>query len=144
VPNSKAAGSLPAGGAAWTFGGQPVPTAPRADFEDPAPADALASVFPVEKINGPVLVICGGHDIVWDSCPFSDAIIARLDAHHDPFPHTELSYPLAGHAVGSADCCFSALDAAYDPFGGTAFANAQAAEQAHAGLLAFLAQLTVE
>jgi dienelactone hydrolase len=143
VPNSKAIGSLPSGGAAWTIGGKPVPTAPRTDAFEANPADAPASVFAVEKIKGPVLVICGGHDIIWDSCEFSHAIIARLDAHHDPFPHKELSYPLAGHAVGSADCCYSTIASAYIPYGGTVLGNAQASVQAHAQVLSYLAQLTV-
>ncbi len=89
-------------------------------------------------------MICGGHDIVWHSCDFSAAIIARLDAHHDPFPHTKLTYPLAGHAVGSAACCYSAIEAAYSPFGGTVLGNAQATEQAHAEVLAYLAQLRLD
>jgi pimeloyl-ACP methyl ester carboxylesterase len=143
VPNSKAGGSLPGDGAAWTLGGQPVPYASRHDFEDPTPADAPASVFAVEKINGPVLVICGGHDAMWNSCDFSDAIMARLNTYHDPFPHQDLKYPLAGHAVGSALCCYSVLDAAYSSLGGTAFANGEASEQAHTELLAYLARLTV-
>jgi hypothetical protein len=88
-------------------------------------------------------VLCGGHNLVWDSCGFSDAIMARLDAHHDTFPHAELRYPEAGHYVGAAECCYNALPLALVPYGSTVLANAQASEQAHAELLAYLAQLTV-
>jgi pimeloyl-ACP methyl ester carboxylesterase len=143
VPDSKAIESLPPGGAAWTLGGKAVPTAPAFDFNVATPTDAPDSVFAVEKINGPVLVICGERDYIWHSCEFSDAITARLAANHDPFPHTELRYPEAGHLVGTAECCYSAILSALLPYGGTVLGNAQASEQAHAALLAYLAQLVL-
>ena len=50
----------------------------------------------MERIRGPVFLLCGLDDALWPSCPSTQAIAARLGRH----PHTELQEPLAGHYVG--------------------------------------------
>ncbi len=134
-PNAHVDGSIPPGGAAWTFAGRPVPAAPTSEATAADPPDAPDSVIPVEQVNGPLLSICGGEDEVWPSCTFSQAIHARRAAHHVRFTDVNLDYPAAGHNVGEAMCYYSATYSS----GGTAQANAQALAQAHGQVLAFLA-----
>lgn len=87
-------------GPAWTFDGKPVPYTRQ--FNDPHPSDDPAAVIPVEQINGPVLVACGGQDVTWHSCEYSHAIVDRLEAHHVKPPHYLYAYPQAGHSLGIA------------------------------------------
>jgi hypothetical protein len=54
----------------------------------------------VERIRGPIVLICGEDDAVWPSCPYSDAIVHRMSRHGERDQVTELKYPLAGHSVG--------------------------------------------
>lgn len=90
--------SRPAGVSAWSFHGKPVPYAVHVN--DPHPTVVPRSVIPVERIHGPMFLVCGGSDQVWASCPFSHAIIDRLTAHHDRYAHVLAAYPDAGHGVG--------------------------------------------
>jgi dienelactone hydrolase len=144
VPGAQALGGLPdATGPAWTLRGSPVPTAPPSD--DAAQAADRPSTIPVERITGPVLLVCGGADQVWRSCANSDVITRRATEAGRPAP-TLLRYPQAGHFVG--------LMLPYDPFtvtdgrtaagatiraGGTPAADAAARADAWPKLLAFLA-----
>jgi dienelactone hydrolase len=57
-------------------------------------------VIPVERINGPVFLDCGGDDLLWTSCAYADAIMSRLNANDDPHSHVLETYPDAGHGVG--------------------------------------------
>jgi dienelactone hydrolase len=81
---------------AWTLHGQPIPGVSRAELGDPKPAGDPAAIIPVERITGPVLLICGQDDRLWPSCPYADAIVRRASGH----PITELREPGAGHYVG--------------------------------------------
>ncbi|MGH7025457.1 MAG: acyl-CoA thioester hydrolase/BAAT C-terminal domain-containing protein [Caulobacteraceae bacterium] len=95
----------------WTEGGQPVPFLPYAfgsDYRNIYGAydnglKALAAhpdaVIPVERINGPVMLVCGMADILWPSCPMSDEIVARLKAKGFRRKVELLRYANAGHAV---------------------------------------------
>ncbi len=82
----------------WTLHGRPLPFTTQ--FDTPDPAGAAAAVIPVERIAGPVFLVCGGADKTWDSCGYARAIMSRLAAHHDRCPHELAAYPAAGHAVG--------------------------------------------
>ena len=55
--------------------------------------------IPVEKINGPVLLISGEQDALWPSTPFSEAAMERLKRNNFPFPFEHLSYRAAGHHI---------------------------------------------
>ena len=57
------------------------------------------AVIPVERINGPVMVICGKADSLWPSCPMSQQVVARLRAKGFRHPVQLLAYDNAGHAV---------------------------------------------
>ncbi|WP_353649192.1 acyl-CoA thioesterase/bile acid-CoA:amino acid N-acyltransferase family protein [Nakamurella sp. A5-74] len=100
VPGAEATPGLPDRSApAWTLSEQPVPTAPAADSLKQS--STSPATIPVENITGPILLICGGHDEVWSSCPNSTTINARL-TEHDRTPAQLLNYPDAGHLVGFA------------------------------------------
>ena len=43
---------------------------------------------------------CGEADQTWTSCPYAQAILGLLDAHHDHWAHVLYAYPGAGHLVG--------------------------------------------
>ncbi|MGH3446221.1 MAG: acyl-CoA thioester hydrolase/BAAT C-terminal domain-containing protein [Nocardioidaceae bacterium] len=90
--------SVRAGESAWSFRGHPIPFA--LDFGRPHPRRVPKSVIPVEKINGPMFLVCGGMDLVWPSCPYSRAIMGRLQSHHDDrYQHVLAAFPEAGHFV---------------------------------------------
>lgn len=100
VPSSVVNVSYPFGGhSAWTLHGRQLPFVPTVDFGDATPPDHRA-VIPVERIRGPLVLICGGSDLVWPSCRYTHAIGKRLAAHHDSSQLTTLRYADAGHAVG--------------------------------------------
>ena len=86
-------------GPAWTFRGKPLPY--TLQFDEPSPTDVPAAVIPVERIEGPILLACGGIDQTWVSCPFSDAITSRLDRDPVKYRHVTYAYLDAGHDVGA-------------------------------------------
>lgn len=85
---------------AWTLNGTPLPFATRADYERHDISPTSNAVIPVEQIPGPLFLLCAGHDRIWLSCPYTDAITARLSSHHFPYPVSDLHYPAAGHLAG--------------------------------------------
>ena len=100
VPSSVVNPSFPAGGhSGWTLHERPLPFVHGLHLGNPSPPERRA-VIPVERIRGPVVLVCGGSDAVWPSCPYSDAIVKRMAAHHERRQVTELRYPTAGHSVG--------------------------------------------
>jgi dienelactone hydrolase len=84
---------------AWTLAGKPVPFTTQVN--QPHPTDNPAALFPVAQIKGPVFMVCGGADRVWSSCPYARQIGSELDAAHNGYPYTLLSYPKAGHGIGN-------------------------------------------
>lgn len=95
----------------WTDGGQSIPFLPYGpvtNYNDiyGAFANGLKAqdkhadaIIPVEKINGPVMLVCGEADTLWPSCAMSEEIVARLRAMHFRFGVQLLKYKDAGHAV---------------------------------------------
>jgi dienelactone hydrolase len=57
------------------------------------------AIIPVEKINGPVMVICGKLDSLWPSCRMSAQVMARLEANNFKHASQILEYADAGHSV---------------------------------------------
>jgi dienelactone hydrolase len=82
----------------WTLHGRALPYTTQ--FDVPDPAGNPAAVIAVERIAGPVFLVCGGADKTWDSCGYAQAIMSRLAAHHARYPRELAAYPAAGHAVG--------------------------------------------
>ncbi len=92
----------------WTEAGKPIPYAAYdlskpftglRDFYERSLAKAPPDAFiPVERINGPVLLVSGRDDKLWPSSPMSDQVMARLDKAKFRFAHQHLAYDNAGHA----------------------------------------------
>ncbi len=84
---------------AWLRDGRPVPA--TGQFDTTAPTDNPRAVIKIDRIPGPVLVVCGGQDVVWDSCRYAEAILQRRQrARPQHTPADELlSYPNAGHGL---------------------------------------------
>jgi dienelactone hydrolase len=139
-PSAVVHGSFPTfGKPAWTLHGHPLPWAVPAVSANPAALAGSPALIPVEKIRGPVMLVCGGLDDVWISCPYQQMIVKRLRTHHFRYPVTALSYQQAGHYVGDIIAYFSVTAAYYQGSGGSLQANQEAVAQAHAQLMRFLA-----
>ncbi len=61
--------------------------------------DIGASIIPVEKINGPILLFSGKDDRIWASKFFSDVSIFRLNEHKHPFYFEHIAYEKVGHNI---------------------------------------------
>lgn len=97
-------------GSSWSRGGKPLPYLPYGEFEYGQPLAAMYTnafkalgqhqdaVIPVEKVNGPVLLLCGEEDTLWPSCPMARQVEERAKAKGKP-EVTVLAYTHAGHAV---------------------------------------------
>jgi pimeloyl-ACP methyl ester carboxylesterase len=55
--------------------------------------------IPVEKINGPVLLISGNDDRMWPSTMLADMVMERLKQAKHPYPDRHLAYKSAGHFI---------------------------------------------
>jgi len=76
--------------------------------------------IPVERINGPVLLVSGQDDTVWASSYMTDQVVERLRRHEFQHPVIHLSYEDAGHAIGRPHYRM------FPVFGGTSRGNARA------------------
>lgn len=96
-------------GSSWTEGGQPLAYVPYDlsrgfngvfnlynDSLKSAPAEAE---IPVERINGPILMISGQADGLWPSSEMASRVEQRLRAHNFSHPVENIAYPDAGHAA---------------------------------------------
>jgi len=101
--------------AAWTFGGRPLPAlVPVGGPGTTSLKDLFVhgldhagehpeTAIPVEKINGPVLMLTGVDDPIWPSSRMAELAMARLDERGFPFDHRHVDYPDAGHLVFAAE-----------------------------------------
>ena len=126
APNDTVWPGFPLGGNAWTKGGVPVPR----------------TAIPVTHVAGPVIAIAGGADRVWHSAAQAKRIMQRLDAAHDTAMHQTLTYPGAGHGVGSFPYLPAGIRADDRSYGGTRDADAAARGDGWPKVLAFLAALS--
>jgi dienelactone hydrolase len=84
---------------AWTWQGQGLAFEfPRGRGRNPEPAPGAA--IAVEHTHGPILLISGEDDGVWDSTGMANAIVGRLKQTHFPYSYEHLKYPHAGHRAG--------------------------------------------
>jgi dienelactone hydrolase len=103
--------------AAWTHGGVDLPYAgftPSAVRMDLPPVSltpgflaalddaetVAAATIPVERINGPVILITGTDDAVWPCTVLSEFAVRRLREHRHPHAVEHLVYEGAGHIIG--------------------------------------------
>jgi len=83
---------------AWTWQGQPLSFVLPRELRNPsAVADAAIDV---QQTHGPILLIAGNDDGVWDSSSMADAVVHRLKRAHFPYSYDLLKYPHAGHRAG--------------------------------------------
>jgi dienelactone hydrolase len=131
-PSSVVHASFPDGSKpAWTLHGRPLPYVDRSEDNNPRPADDRARI-PVERIRGPVFLLCGQDDAVWASCPFTQAITERLRTR----PYADLQEQDAGHNAGIPVA--GGVNTPDGDLGGTQQADALARLNAWPRLLAFL------
>jgi len=57
----------------------------------------------VEKLNGPLLLISGGADLLWPSTPLAERVVARLKDRKFKYPVQHLYYANVGHLVFMGD-----------------------------------------
>jgi len=144
---------------AWVLDGKPLPfltqkvgpnrAAPsnnRAPYEN-ALADAPAnseSEIPVDRINGPVLLLSGEQDGIWPAGPMAERIVARLRAHNFSYRFTHIDYAGAGHLVFLGDPAdlgdVSRYRALSGVMGGTDAANLAARSDSWSRSLAFFGE----
>ncbi len=86
---------------AWTLAHKPVPFVTNDLVGEANAATTPASNIAVERIRGPVLLVCGLQDVVWPSCPWTDAIVARLASHPGSAKPVVIKAARAGHLVGN-------------------------------------------
>jgi dienelactone hydrolase len=84
---------------AWTWQGQPLAFGPMRLLRR-NPVVAMEAAIAVEHTHGPILLISGEDDGVWDSTAMANAVVARLKQSHFPYPYEHLKYPHAGHRAG--------------------------------------------
>jgi dienelactone hydrolase len=126
--------------------GVPIPLTPRfvRGLEDDEAA-ALAEI-PVERINGPVLLISGQDDAMWPSTRMAEIARRRLEAHHFQHPYRHLAYAGAGHMIGTPYLPTTVLASRHPltgelfAYGGTPQAYAAAREDSWREILKLLAE----
>lgn len=96
------------------------------------------AVIPIEKSTAPQLVVCGGSDTLWPSCPMSRELERRAASRGGP-PVTVLEYPDAGHMLAGPPVQPGAPGHdLLDDHGGSAAANQEAQADGWPRVVAFL------
>lgn len=121
-----------------TLGG-PGPSACTLALERSTPEEQGRAEIPVERIDGPVLLVSGGDDAVWPSGRLATVAHERLREHDHAWRSEHLSFSDAGHAIRVP----YRFDGQTPPdgtheYGGTHAANARAAARAWEATLAYL------
>lgn len=153
-------------GPAWTLGGEPQPWLQQdnrgtdntcIDWNTPPFAltplfesmlrdrEAVArALIPVERINGPVLLISGTDDQMWPSTALAELAVERLTEHGHPHVVEHLVYEGAGHLIfppfapTTRRHSFHAVLKADFTYGGSAEADARACIDSWPKVLSFL------
>jgi dienelactone hydrolase len=142
----------------WTEKGKPVPFLPYDTSVPFDPSNFMKSihdiyaraltridshpeaVIQVERIAGPVMLVCGQADAMWPSCPMSQAVVARLKAKGFRHDVQLLAYPNAGHgAFGPPVPADSPRTAEFPMYGGDIPGNLAARADGWDKATAFLA-----
>jgi dienelactone hydrolase len=132
---------------AWTRKGQPLAYIPVQFLRNPDPVTKMQASIAVEQTNGPVLLISGQDDGVWEWSPMAEAVVQRLRMSHFAHRVEHLDYPHAGHLAGRAEIVPAWHGTLPQPvsgrmtiFGGTPKGNAESSIDAIGKVLQFLAQ----
>jgi dienelactone hydrolase len=132
---------------AWTLHGTEVPFIAYTPSTRLTAADHPEAAIPVERIRGPIFLLCGESDLIWPSCTYTAEIAARRSTNHAPYPDVSITEPEAGHFVGSpvpdipATIGFLQRGQRTLTVGGTQETDALGRLDAWPQLLAFLANL---
>ncbi len=129
---------------AWTWNGQPLAFAgPRGPMS--SPAQRMLAEIEVEHTKGPILMISGESDGVWESSSMADSAANRLKHEHFAFDVVNLKYPHAGHGAGRPEIVPAWLGAMHNQIsgmesnpGGTPKGNAESSLDAIPKVLDFL------
>jgi uncharacterized protein len=134
----------------WGEDGKPVPYLPittvgwNGDIYGLSLADAAKhpeAAIPVERIAGPVLLLCGEEDRLWPSCPMARALKARREKTSSLLQTVLLAYRDAGHfGVGPPLPAGQEVPAIITMFGGTKEGNLAARADGWPRTIAFLKQ----
>ncbi|HET6873426.1 MAG TPA: acyl-CoA thioesterase/bile acid-CoA:amino acid N-acyltransferase family protein, partial [Acidimicrobiales bacterium] len=87
--------SGPCSGSAWSWHGQPLA------YDDPGGFPVFnndPAAIPAERIRGPIFLLCGEADLIWDSCGHARSIAGRLARFGRPQPALN-AYWAAGHGI---------------------------------------------
>jgi dienelactone hydrolase len=85
---------------AWTFRGKPLPWISNPfNILQADPEQFDKAEIPVERTNGPVLLISGDADQVWPSTQLSQVAMDRLGRYERPYRDEFRHYPDAGHGI---------------------------------------------
>lgn len=103
-------------GSSWSYDDEPIDYVPYADhenwyeaaprelepaysasLEDASEEELAEATIPVEEIDGPVTLVTGGDDKLWNSLDLHTVVTDRLDEHGEEYTH--LVYEGAGHAI---------------------------------------------
>jgi dienelactone hydrolase len=85
---------------AWTWKGQPLAYVPVRALRRPDAVVAMSAAIAVEQTRGPILLISGQDDGVWDSSRMVEAVVLRLKQAHFAQRVEHVNYPHAGHRAG--------------------------------------------
>lgn len=134
----------------WSENGAPVPFVPYdmsrgftsifAIFQNSLPnvAQHPNAIIPVERINGPILLVSGEADGLWPAKAMADAIAARLRANNFRHRVVNLSYPDAGHMTPTPPALGPTTPASLAQMGGTVEGTDRARAEAWPAMLCFL------
>jgi hypothetical protein len=142
--------SMPLQGSSWSLNGNALPFLPYDASHGFNPTDPLAiyklyqdslenkdaverAVIPVEKINGPILLLSGQDDHLWPSAQMGDMIGDRLKAANFKYKFEHVKYESAGHTLSE-----------FYMIGGTTEGNRKARLESTDKMLEFLSQFRVK
>lgn len=83
---------------AWTLHGKPIAYVPFREMRNFVLIQEAA--IHAEQSHGPILMISGESDGIWESASMADAVADRLKHAHFAFAYENLKYPHAGHRAG--------------------------------------------
>ena len=105
----------------------------------------MQAAIKVELTDGPILLISGSEDRVWNSSSMADSIVARLKQLHFSHNVEHWNYAHAGHLAGRPEIVPAWLGAVTNPtsgremeMGGTPRGNAESSLDATSKVIDFL------
>jgi hypothetical protein len=158
APSSVAWPGIISAGPSWTYRGKPIPFVPYSGLprsQDGGKTIVLLNVYslknkdalekaaiPVERINGPVMLVSGKDDHMWPSSVMGDMVIARLKEKNHPYKDEHHSYEGAGHGIGVPyRSTKGSMSGGGYSMGGTPQANAKADADSWPKVLRFLKEV---